>query len=109
MREGFGMVIFDESYYYIDLRKFGGVISNCMFVYIDKMLYIVVIRFIYNSLFGEKFDVDKFNSRENLVIRSDIGNNIINKIDFYFRFFVVDLNLRLILSGVSDKIDFGVI
>lgn len=107
MREGFGTATFDESHYYTDSRKFGGVISNRMSVYIDKTPHTAVIRFTHNSLLGEKLDVDKLNSRENSATRSDAGNNIINKIDSHLRLLAADSNLRPTSSGVSDKIDLG--
>lgn len=107
MREGFGTATFDESHYYTDSRKFGGVISNRMSVYIDKTPHTAVIRFTHNSLLGEKLDVDKLNSRENSATRSDTGNNIINKIDSHLRLLAADSNLRPTSSGISDKIDLG--
>lgn len=107
MREGFGTATFDESQYYTDSRKFGGVISNRMSVYIDKTPHTAVIRFTHNSLLGEKIDVDKLRSRENSANRSDTGNNIINKIDSHLRLLTADSNLRPTSSGISDKIDLG--
>ncbi|XP_052717462.1 uncharacterized protein LOC128189756 isoform X1 [Crassostrea angulata] len=107
MREGFGTATFDESHYYTESRKFGGVISNRMSVYIDKTPHTAVIRFTNNSLLGEKLDVDKLNSRENSATRSDTGNNIINKIDSHLRLLAADSNLRPTSSGISDKIDLG--
>lgn len=107
MREGFGTATFDESHYYTNSRKFGGVISNRMSVYIDKTPHTAVIRFTHNSLLGEKLDVDKLNSRENSATRSDTGNNIINKIDSHLRLLAADSNLRPTSSGISDKIDLG--
>lgn len=107
MREGFGTATFEESQYYTDSRKFGGVISNRMSVYIDKSPHTAVIRFTHNSLIGEKLDVDKLKSRENSANRIDTGYNIINKIDSHLRLLTDDSNVRPTSSGISDKIDLG--
>ncbi|XP_061197398.1 uncharacterized protein LOC133205574 isoform X2 [Saccostrea echinata] len=105
--EGFA-VTFDASQYQTDSRKFGGIISNRMSMYIDNTPQTAVIKFTHNSsslLFNEKkLDVERLQSRVN---KDEADNNLINNLDSHFRLLTAESNARPTSSNVSDRIDLG--
>ncbi|XP_062620466.1 uncharacterized protein LOC134282051 isoform X1 [Saccostrea cucullata] len=106
--EGFA-VTFDASQYQTDSRKFGGIISNRMSMYIDKTPQTAVIKLTHNSslLYNEKkLDVERLQTRVN---KEESNNNLINNLDSHFRLLTAESNVRPTSSNVSDRIDLGAI
>ncbi|XP_048759795.2 uncharacterized protein LOC125669368 isoform X2 [Ostrea edulis] len=104
MREGFGTVTFDTGQNQTDSRKFGGVMSDRMSMYLDNT---AVIKLTHNNnlLLNEK----KIQSRENTVYKSETDNIVINSLkDSHFRLLTAESNVRPTSSNISDRIDLGV-